>query len=80
MPQYQDPVTKRTFLLDPSGQLMELRVPTTITERLQAQALLGLGMAASPAGRKASGQAAPGMEEKSNGEGGSRQTVTESEK
>ena len=32
------------------------------------------------AGRKASGQEAPEMEEKSDGEGGTRQTVTESDK
>ena len=80
IPQYTDPASQRTFLLDPSGQLMEIRVPTTITERLQAQALMGLGQAASPAGRKASGQEAPEMEEKSDGEGGTRQTVTESDK
>jgi hypothetical protein len=78
-PQYTDPETQRTFLLDPSGQLLELRVPITVIERLQAQALLGLGMTANPAGRKASGQAPPSMETKGDEPGG-RTTVTESEK
>lgn len=80
-PQYTDPATGKTFLLDAaSGQILELRVPITVIERLQAQALLGLGMTASPAGRKASGGAPPQVEEKSDGEGGTRQTVTESDK
>lgn len=43
------------------GSGMEVRVPVTITERLMAQQQLGLGMAASPAGRKASGQQPPSM-------------------
>lgn len=74
-PQFTDPATNRTFVLDPaSGQLLELRVPTTITERLQAQAMLGIGQTASPAGRKASGQEPPKSETKSDG----RQTITES--
>ena len=76
-PQFTDPQTNRTFVLDPaSGQLLEIRVPTTVTERLQAQQLLGIGQTVSPAGRKASGQEAPEMEEKSDG----RTTVTESSK
>jgi hypothetical protein len=63
------------YILDPmSGQLLEIREPITVTERLMAQQQLGIGMAESPAGRKASGQAAPRMEEKSDG----RTTVTES--
>jgi hypothetical protein len=76
-PQFQDPDTGRTFTIDvASGQLLELRIPTTITERLQAQSLLGIGLTQNPAGRKASGQAPPQQEEKSDG----RSTVTESEK
>ena len=76
-PQFTDEGTGRTFVLDPTGgQLLELRVPTTITERLQAQALLGIGQTASPAGRKASGQEPPQQETKSDG----RQTITESSK
>ncbi|HEY6415603.1 MAG TPA: hypothetical protein VIX41_05185 [Acidimicrobiales bacterium] len=77
LPQYTDPASQRTFALDPSsGQLLEIRVPVTVTERLQAQALLGIGQTVSPAGRKASGQAPPQQEEKSDG----RSTITESEK
>lgn len=77
-PQFTDPTTNRTFVLDAaSGQLLELRVPTTVTERLQAQALLGIGQTVSPAGRKASGEAPPQVEEK---DGGSRTTITESNK
>jgi hypothetical protein len=63
--------------MDPAtGQLLEIRSPTTIVERLQAQALLGIGMVANSAGRKASGQESPEMEQKSDG----RTTVTESSK
>lgn len=77
LPQYSDPVTGRTFTLDPaSGQLLEIRIPTTVTERLQAQNSLGIGQTVNPAGRKASGQEAPQMEEKSDG----RTTITESQK
>jgi hypothetical protein len=69
------------YIFDPaSGQLLEIRVPMTITERLQAQQLMGIGMTESPAGRKASGGAAPKQETKSDGEGGQRTTITESEK
>jgi hypothetical protein len=76
-PQFTDPDTTRTFTLDvQSGQLLELRVPTTVTERLSAQAMLGIGQTVSPVGRKASGQAPPKSEEKSDG----RTTITESEK
>ncbi len=52
----------------------ELRVPLTITERLQAQSMLGIGQTVSPTGRKASGQAAPEMETQPDGS----TTVTES--
>lgn len=80
-PQYTDPATQKTYLLDAaSGQILELRVPITVIERLQAQALLGLGMTASPAGRKASGGASPQVEEKTDENGASRTTVTESDK
>jgi hypothetical protein len=64
------------YILDPAtGQILEIRAPVTVTERLQAQMLLGIGMTANPAGRKASGQAPPEVEDK-----GDRQTVTESKK
>jgi hypothetical protein len=80
LPQYTDPASGRTFTLDMgSGQILEVRVPVTVTERLQAQALLGIGQTVSPAGRKASGQAPPQGETK-NDEPGGRQTITESEK
>jgi len=77
-PQYTDPNTGQTFTMDPeSGQIMEIRVPTTVTERLMAQNTVGIGVAVNPAGRKASGQESPQIEEK---DGGSRTTVTESSK
>lgn len=63
------------YTMDPvSGQILEIRVPQTVTERLIAQQQLGIGLTESPAGRKASGQAPPQMEQKSDG----RTTVTES--
>lgn len=66
------------YVMDPmSGQLAEMRVPATITERLMAQQMLMIGMTANPAGRKASGGDNPKVESK---DGGSRTTVTESEK
>lgn len=67
----------KAYTFDPAtGMLLEIRSPTTIVERLQAQALLGIGMVANSAGRKASGQESPEMEQKSDG----RTTVTESSK
>jgi len=62
------------FTIDPnSGQILQIREPVTITERLMAQQLLGIGQTVGPAsGRKASGQAPPKMEQKSDG----RTTVT----
>jgi len=80
LPQYTDPASQRTFTMDPGGQqILELRVPVTVTERLQAQAQLGIGQTVNPAGRKASGQEPPQQETK-NDEPGGRQTVTESKK
>ncbi len=58
-------------------QFLQLRVPSTITERLQAQQLLGIGMTENPAGRKASAQAPQQLESK---DGGTRSTVSESRK
>lgn len=57
---------------------MEVRVPTTITERLIAQQTLGIAMATSPAGRKASGQKTPTLETKKDDTGAPRTTITES--
>ena len=71
------PLAPSKYSLGPTGEILELRTPLTITERLQAQQLLGIGMTENPAGRKASGEAAPQMESK---DGGERQTVTESKK
>ena len=80
LPQYTDPATQRTFTMDQmSGQILEVRVPVTVTERLQAQSSLGIGQTVNPAGRKASGQAPPKSETKDDEPGG-RQTITESEK
>lgn len=55
---------------------LEFRVPITITERLMAQAQLGIGMTQSPVGRKASGEAPPEIEQKGDGS----TTVRESKK
>lgn len=67
--------------IDPmSGQALQLREPITITERLQAQAMLGLGMNTSSAGRKASGQSSPGVEVQNDADGGKRIKMTESPK
>lgn len=69
------------FTLDPaSGQLMEIRIPISITERLIAQAQLGIGMVQNAPGRKSSGGAPPKPESKSDGQGGQRETMTESKK
>lgn len=79
-PKYTDPETGRTYTIDPaSGEPLEIRIPNTITERLQAQQMLGIGQTENPAGRKASGQAPPKMETKNDQPGG-RPTVTESKK
>lgn len=70
------------YIMDPMqpGQVLEIRTPMTITERLMAQQMMGIGMTENPAGRKASGGAPPQAEEKSDGEGGSRTTITESDR
>jgi len=71
----QDPSVLGKYTIDPnSGQILEIRQPVTVTERLIAQAQLGIGMQANAAGRKASGQNPPQMEQKGDG----RTTVTES--
>lgn len=59
------------------GSVLEMRSPVTITERLMAQQMLGIGMTQNPAGRKASGDAPPKQESK---DGGTRTTTTESDK
>lgn len=72
--------TGKQYLLDPmSGQILEVRVPTTITERLQAQQLLGIGMMANAQGRKATNDAPAKSETKGDKPGG-RTTTTTSDK
>lgn len=79
-PKYTDPETGRTYTIDPtSGDPLEIRIPNTVTERLQAQQMMGIGQTENPAGRKASGQAPPQAETKNDRPGG-RQTITESKK
>jgi hypothetical protein len=69
------------YQIDPmTGQMLEIRVPLTITERLIAQQQLGIGMSVNPAGRKASGQESPQVAEKTDESGTPRTTVTESPK
>jgi hypothetical protein len=74
------PAPPQRYLLDPaSGELKELRVPQTVTERLMAQQALGIGQTQNPAaGRKATGGDAPRGEVKKDQTGAPRQTVTES--
>lgn len=74
----QPPQLPPGITMDPAtGQIVQVREPMTITERLMAQQMMGLGMQVNPAGRKASGQEPPKMEKK---DGGSRTTITESHK
>lgn len=74
----QDPAVMSKYSVDPAtGNILEIRVPQTITERLMAQNIMGIGMTQNPAGRKSSGEASPQVESK---DGGSRTTVTESDK
>jgi hypothetical protein len=67
------------YIMSPDGQVMEMRQPLTIIERLQAQQLLGLTPAGPGAGRPPTAQSPPHGESKSDPEGGSRQVVSESE-
>ena len=72
--------TGKTYVLDPmSGQIMEIRSPTTIVERLQAQQLLGIGLAVNAQGRKATNEA-PAHAEQKNDRPGGRTTTSTSEK
>jgi hypothetical protein len=76
---YVDPASGKQYLLDPSGQILEIRIPTTITERLQAQQMLGIGMVANAQGRKATNEAPAHSETKGDKPGG-RQTISTSKK
>lgn len=66
------------YTLDPAtGQLLEIRKPTTVIEKLLAQQILGLAMATGPAGATAEkggggggGGARPGAGRKASGESG----------
>lgn len=76
-----DPMTGQPIVDMMTGQpvpLTELRVPQTITERLQAQSMLGIGMTESPVGRKATGQEAPQIKQKPDQNGAPRVTISES--
>lgn len=68
------------YTMGPTGQILEIRPPMTITEKLVAQAQLGIGLTSNPAGRKASGQQAPQVEQSTDQQGGPRQVVRESPK
>lgn len=68
-------------MIDPqTGQAQQLRKPITITERLQAQTMLGLGMNASPVGRKATGETSPSVDVQANSDGTKRVKMTEGPK
>lgn len=72
-------IAEGKYLPGPGGQILELREPLTIIERLQAQAALGLTPAAkSEPGRPPTAQASPHGETKSDPKGGERQVVSES--
>jgi len=81
-PPPMDPATGQPMVDPMTGQPMPppmmMKPAETITERLQAQQLMGIGMTESPAGRKASGQKPPHLERKSDGQGGERVTMAES--
>lgn len=80
IPDPTDPTGQRQYIVDPnSGQILEIRTPNTITERLQAQQMLGLGMTQGPQGRKATNEAPPHEETKGDKPGG-RQTLSTSKK
>ncbi len=68
------------FVMDPeTGQVLEIRPPQTITERLMAQAQLGIASTVNPAGRKASGQQSPQIKRKTEASTGApRPTISES--
>jgi hypothetical protein len=51
----------------PGVEVVEYRIPITVTERLIAQQKLGIGQQVSPAGRKASGQEPPHTIQRSDG-------------
>jgi hypothetical protein len=50
----------------------------TITDRLTAQTMMGLGTSESPAGRKPTAQSPPSMQVKQDEDGGPRVTISES--
>lgn len=66
------------YTMGPTGQVLEIRPPMTITERLQAQQLLGIGMTENSAGRKATGEEPPKQQQQSDGSGGERTVTRES--
>jgi hypothetical protein len=69
------------YIISPTGQVLEVRVPVTIIERLMAQQQMGVGETVSPAGRKASGAAMPHAEPgKTDQTGAPRSAISESHK
>jgi hypothetical protein len=66
------------YSIGPTGQFMEMRMPSTVTERLLAQMQLGIGQQPSAAGRAPTAQAQPKGEEKKDQTGAPRTTMTES--
>lgn len=76
---FVDPQSGKQYLPSPDGQVLEIRVPTTIVERLQAQQMIGIGMMANAQGRKATNQE-PAHTETKNDKPGGRQTTSTSQK
>ncbi len=77
-PQYTDPLTGRVYTTDlTSGQILEIRLPHTVTERLAAQKLIGVGQPESAAGRPPTAAVPPHQEIKHDQPGG-RSTISES--
>jgi hypothetical protein len=67
------------YVLGANGEILEMREPETIIERLQAQQALGLTPAPAGPGRPPTGQAMPHGEQKADpSSGGSRSVVSES--
>jgi len=65
--------------IDPqTGLALTVRKPVSVTERLMAMQMMGLGPNVSPVGRKATGQTDPGVEVQDNGDGTKRIKMTES--
>ncbi|HET9258285.1 MAG TPA: hypothetical protein VFO16_24230 [Pseudonocardiaceae bacterium] len=65
--------------IDPqTGMVLTVRKPISVTERLMAQQMLGLGQTVSPVGQKASAQTGPAVDVQDNGDGTKRIKMVES--